>query len=218
MVRGRGSSLRRLGKEEKRPPCSFWASVSLPVYPPRPRGSEPAPAAHLGAVGPLLPRLEDATAAALAALVQALQPLQVDAQVQPVGQTALLGRLLAFGGAATAAPAVAVPVRHGDAARLRLPGAAARPALAPLRARRQAQRLKRRKRRPCAARARVGQGAGPGGVGTERVPAELDAGGREKRHLSGVETEGLETPRHRRAPRGRDANPLLPGQSVHFRP
>lgn len=136
------------------PTLLLWASVSLPVYPRRPRGPGPARAAHLGAVGPLLPGLEDAAAAALAALVEALQPLQVDAQVQPVGQAALLGRLLAFGGAATAAPAVAVPVRHGDAARLRLPGAAARPAPAPLRsARRQAQRAKRRKRRPCAARA-----------------------------------------------------------------
>lgn len=99
------------------PTLLLWASLSLPVHPPRPRGSGPAQAAHLGAVGPLLPRLEDAAAAALAALVEALQPLQVDAQVQPVGQAALLGRLLAFGGAATAAPAVAVPVRHGDAAR-----------------------------------------------------------------------------------------------------
>lgn len=71
---------------------------------------------NLGAVGPLLPRLEDAAAAALPALVEALQPLQVDAQVQAVGQAALLGWLLPFGGALAAAPAMAVSVRHGDPA------------------------------------------------------------------------------------------------------
>lgn len=119
----------------------LWASVPLSGYPARPRGSGPARAAHLRAVGPLLPRLEDAAAAALAALIEALQSLQVDAQVQPVGQAALLGRLLAFGGAATAAPAVAVAVRHGDAARRVTRdslGPAAHPELTRLRAGRQA--------------------------------------------------------------------------------
>lgn len=65
----------------KAPTLLLWASVSLSVYPARPCGSGPARAAHLGAIGPLLPRLEDAAAAALAALVEALQSLQVDAQV-----------------------------------------------------------------------------------------------------------------------------------------
>lgn len=81
-----------------------------------PRLARPRPGkAHLGAVGPLLPRLEDAAAAALAALVETLQPLQVDAQVQAVGQAALLRWLLTFRRTAAAAPAVTVAVRHGAA-------------------------------------------------------------------------------------------------------
>lgn len=93
----------------------FLKSGMRPRAGPRPRPGK----AHLGAVGPLLPRLEDRAAAALAALVKALQPLQVDAQVQAVGQAALLGRLLPFGGAPAAAPAVTVAVRHGDTATLK---------------------------------------------------------------------------------------------------
>ena len=74
----------------------------------------------LGEVSQLLPRLKDTAAAALVALLEALQPLHVDAQVQAEGQAALHRRLLPFGGTAAAIPTVAM--RQGNAT-ARIPSA-----------------------------------------------------------------------------------------------
>lgn len=89
---------------------------NTPLSPAPPASPPQAPARpHLCAVTALLPSAEDERAAALAALVEALQALPVDAQVEPPGRAPLrvsAGRRRRL----PAAAAMPVPVRHGRAA------------------------------------------------------------------------------------------------------
>lgn len=101
-----------------RPPYSHvkgwgWGKANASPLPIHTWHASPGPR-DLLSVAAVLPGAEDEGPAALPALVQALQPLAVDAQIEAPGLAALLGRLFVttISMATAAAATVAVPMRH----------------------------------------------------------------------------------------------------------